>query len=184
MCAAATSGITRAIVSIPIDRSLTTTRRRIAVVGEQNASPGAEAAAEEVGRLIAQRGGIVICGGLSGVMEAAARGASSAGGIVVGLLPDESASAANPYVTVPIPTGMGEARNAIIVRAAHALIAIGGAYGTLSEIALALRAGIPVIGLETWRLAKTGDFADPLVRVGSAAEAVERAWHAARDRPG
>ena len=149
---------------------------RIAVVGAQDASAEVLAAAEAVGRLVAEGGGIVVCGGLGGVMEAAAKGASSAGGAVLGLLPGESAAEANPYVTIAVPTGMGEARNVIVVRAASAVIAIGGSYGTLSEIALALRAGIPVIGLGTWRLSKDGAFSDPIIRVGSAAEAVERAW--------
>jgi uncharacterized protein (TIGR00725 family) len=135
--------------------------------------------AEEVGRVIAQRGGIIVCGGLGGVMEAAARGSSSAGGIVIGILPGDGARDANPYVTIPIPTGMGEARNVIIARAAQAIIAVGGAYGTLSEIAHALRAGVPVIGLNTWSIAKPGGFADPVVRAKTAVEAVDKAFELA-----
>ena len=108
--------------------------------------------AEEVGRLLARRGAVVVCGGLGGVMEAACRGASRAGGTTVGVLPGLDRGAANPFVSVAVATGLGEARNALVVRAADALVAVGGAYGTLSEIALALKAGKPVIGLGTWEI--------------------------------
>jgi uncharacterized protein (TIGR00725 family) len=124
----------------------------VAVVGPGDASPEQEAVAEEVGRLLARRGGVVVCGGLGGVMEAACRGARSEGGTAVGILPGLDRSAANPFVSVAVPTGLGEARNALVVRAADSLIAVGGAYGTLSEIALALKAGKPVIGLGTWEI--------------------------------
>ena len=116
----------------------------VAVVG-----PGE---AEEVGRLLAERGAVVVCGGLGGVMEAACRGARAAGGTTVGLLPGVDRSEANRHVDIAVPTGLGEGRNALVVRAADAVIAIGGGYGTLSEIALALRAGKPVIGLDTWEI--------------------------------
>jgi uncharacterized protein (TIGR00725 family) len=105
-----------------------------------------------VGRLLARRGAVVVCGGLGGVMEAACRGASREGGTAVGILPGLDRGAANPFVSVAVATGLGEARNALVVRAADALIAVGGAYGTLSEIALALKAGKPVIGLGTWEI--------------------------------
>ena len=108
--------------------------------------------AEEVGRLLARRGAVVVCGGLGGVMEAACRGASREGGTTVGVLPGLDRGAANPFVSVAVATGLGEVRNALVVRAADALIAVGGAYGTLSEIALALKAGKPVIGLGTWEI--------------------------------
>jgi uncharacterized protein (TIGR00725 family) len=108
--------------------------------------------AEEVGRLLARRGAVVVCGGLGGVMEAACRGAAREGGTTVGVLPGLDRGAANPFVSVAVATGLGEARNALVVRAADALIAVGGAYGTLSEIALALKAGKPVIGLGTWEI--------------------------------
>jgi uncharacterized protein (TIGR00725 family) len=108
--------------------------------------------ADEVGRLLARRGAVVVCGGLGGVMEAACRGASREGGTTVGVLPGLDRGAANPFVSVAVATGLGEARNALVVRAADALIAVGGAYGTLSEIALALKAGKPVIGLGTWEI--------------------------------
>jgi uncharacterized protein (TIGR00725 family) len=124
----------------------------VAVVGSGEAEERDAAAAEEVGRLIAEGGALLVCGGLGGVMEAACRGARTAGGTTVGLLPGVDRSAANPHVDVAVPTGLGEGRNALVVRAADAVIAIGGGYGTLSEIALALRAGKPVIGLDTWEI--------------------------------
>jgi uncharacterized protein (TIGR00725 family) len=108
--------------------------------------------AEEVGRLLARRGAVVVCGGLGGVMEAACRGARIEHGVAVGILPGPDRRAANPHVSVAVATGLGEARNALVVRAADALIAVGGAYGTLSEIALALKAGKRVIGLGTWEI--------------------------------
>jgi uncharacterized protein (TIGR00725 family) len=119
----------------------------VAVVG-----PGDEptAAAADVGRLVAERGAVLVCGGLGGAMEAACRGAKQAEGVTVGILPGSDRSDANPYVDVALPTGLGEARNALVVRAADVVIAIGGGYGTLSEIALALKAGKRVIGLDTW----------------------------------
>jgi uncharacterized protein (TIGR00725 family) len=121
-------------------------------VGPGDASPYELAMAEAVGRLVAQRGAALVCGGLGGVMEAACRGARAEGGATIGILPGLDRSAANPYVQVAIATGLGEARNALVVRAADCLIAVGGAYGTLSEIALALKAGKRVVGLNTWEI--------------------------------
>src|SRR5438132_8061358 len=115
-------------------------------------------------------------------MEAASRGAASAGGAVVGILPTSDRSYANPYVTVSIPTGMGEMRNTLIVRAADALIAIAGEFGTLSEIAFALKTGVPVVGLATWELAKGGRPVDPIVRASTAEEAVAQALRLAGER--
>jgi hypothetical protein len=106
--------------------------------------------AEEVGRLLAERGAVVVCGGLTGIMEHVCRGARGAGGTTVGLLPGDTRAEANDFLTVALPTGLGEIRNALIVRASDALIAIGGGWGTLSEIALAVRTGVPVFGLRTW----------------------------------
>jgi uncharacterized protein (TIGR00725 family) len=120
------------------------------VVGPGDASADETAAAERVGALVAGRGAVLVCGGLGGVMEAACRGARQEGGTAVGILPGLDRGAANPHVDVALATGLGEARNALVVRAADALIAIGGAYGTLSEIALALKGGKRVIGLGTW----------------------------------
>ena len=111
---------------------------------------GDETVAELVGRGLGSRRVVLICGGLGGVMEAACRGAKEAGGLTVGILPGLDPSDANPYVDVVIATGLGEARNALVVNAADALIAVGRGYGTLSEIGLALRAGKRVVGLETW----------------------------------
>jgi uncharacterized protein (TIGR00725 family) len=108
--------------------------------------------AERVGAGLAAAGAIVITGGGSGVMEGASRGAAQAGGLVVGILPGGDRAGANPWVGVALPTGLGELRNGLIVRSADALVAVGGAYGTLSEIALALTAGVPVVGLDTWAI--------------------------------
>ena len=137
-------------------------------MGAGFASPQQTDAAEAVGRALAEAGAVVICGGLGGVMEAACRGAKEAGGTTVGILPGHDRSAANPYVDVAIATGFGEARNALVVRAADALIAVGGEYGTLSEIALAVKAGKPVVGLGSWDL-------DAMTRADDAATAVRRA---------
>jgi uncharacterized protein (TIGR00725 family) len=127
---------------------------QIAVIGGSEASPEVLTEAEAVGRGLASAGAILVCGGLDGVMAAACRGARSAGGRTVGILPGLDRAAANQWVDVVIATGLGEARNLLVVSSADAVIAIGGEYGTLSEIALALRAGIPVIGLGTWFLAR------------------------------
>ncbi|GAA2751256.1 TIGR00725 family protein [Kitasatospora cinereorecta] len=124
----------------------------VAVVGPGDAGPEQCAAAEAVGRLLAGRGAVVVCGGLGGVMAAAARGARDGGGMSVGLLPGRDRSAGNPYLTLALPTGMGQLRNGLVVAAADAVIAVGGSWGTLSEIALALRAGLPVIALGGWRV--------------------------------
>lgn len=124
--------------------------------------------AEEVGALIARRGAILVCGGLGGVMTSAARGAKNEGGITVGILPGESPSDANPFIDVPIATDLGHARNAIIARTCHVLIAIGGEYGTLSEIALSLKMGKTVIGIDTWDV-------PGVVRADGPEDAVEKA---------
>ena len=152
---------------------------RIAVVGERDASQSLLREAEHVGKGIAERGAILICGGMGGVMEAAAKGCSLAGGRVVGILPTENAEDANAYVTIPVVTGMGEGRNIIVVRSAQAVIAVGGRYGTLSEVALALRLRIPVIGLHTWVFSREAvDEPDAVIRVASAQAAVAAAWDA------
>jgi uncharacterized protein (TIGR00725 family) len=131
--------------------------------------------AEEVGRLLAEAGAVVICGGLGGVMDAAARGVESAGGIAVGLLPGDDRLGASEHLTVSLPTGMGEMRNALIVRAADAVIAIGGEWGTLSEIAFAMRIGKRVVGLETWELSPPGKQIEGILRATTPAEAVRMA---------
>ena len=115
---------------------------------------------------------MLVCGGLAGVMEAACRGAAGAGGISVGLLAGVERSDANPYVSVALPTGLGQARNAVVVRAADTIVAIGGGYGTLSEIALALRRGKPVIGLDTWGIDGVQVAADADAAVRAAFDAI------------
>jgi uncharacterized protein (TIGR00725 family) len=147
----------------------------VGVVGAGSADPVIVSAAEEVGRLLATRGARVVCGGLSGVMEAACRGAKSAGGTTIGILPGTDRGNANVWVDIAIPTGLGEARNALVVRAADVVIAIGGEFGTLSEIALALKTGKPVVGIDTWELSKRGVMATEIVRAATPAEAVNRA---------
>jgi uncharacterized protein (TIGR00725 family) len=140
--------------------------------------------AEKVGRAVADAGAVLVCGGLGGVMEAACRGAQRAGGTTVGILPGHDRADANPHVDIAIPTGLGEARNALVVRAADAVVAVAGEYGTLSEIALALKVGIPVVGLDTWELARAGGTDDAIVRAGDPARAVELAVDLARSARG
>jgi uncharacterized protein (TIGR00725 family) len=140
----------------------------VAVVGPGAAGEVELAAAEEAGRLIAARGALLVCGGLGGVMEAACRGAREAGGRTLGILPGGDRTEANEFVDVAVPTGLGEGRNALVVRAADALVAIGGGYGTLSEIALALRAGKPVIGVGSWEIEGVQAAADPEAAVRAA----------------
>jgi uncharacterized protein (TIGR00725 family) len=147
----------------------------VAVVGSGFAAAEELAVAEDVGRGLGERGAVVVCGGLGGVMEAACRGARAAGATTVGILPGIKRGDANPFVDVALPTGMGEARDALVARAADVVIAVGGEFGTLAEIALALKAGTPVVGIGTWELARDGDTVEAIVRVGTAAEAVERA---------
>jgi uncharacterized protein (TIGR00725 family) len=142
----------------------------VAVIGPSEATAEELARAESLGRLLADRGAVVVCGGLGGVMEAVAKGASGAGGVVLGILPGVHRSEANEHVTVALATGMGEMRNALVVRAVDAVIAVGGAYGTLSEIAFALRTGVPVVGIGTWELDDLIDAPDPEAAVDLALE--------------
>lgn len=132
--------------------------------------------AHEVGRLLARRGALLLTGGLGGVMEAACRGAKEAGGTTIALLPGHLRADANPYVDIALATGMGEMRNALIVRAADVVIAIAGEYGTLSEVAFALKIGTPVVGLGTWQLARDGVEVAAFPTASSSEEAVELAW--------
>ncbi len=154
----------------------------IALCGPDPASPEVAAQAESIGRLLARAGAILVCGGLGGVMQAACRGAAAQGGTSIGILPGPDRAAANPYLTWSIPTGMGEMRNALIVRSADAVIAVAGEFGTLSEIALALKTGVPVVGLGTWELAKRGRVVDAFIRAASPEEAVTRAVELAAGR--
>lgn len=148
-------------------------RIHVAVVGASRPAAGEPERAEAVGRALAERGAVVVCGGRGGVMEAACRGARSAGGTTVGILPGLERAEANAWVDVAIPTGLGEARNALVVCAADALVAVGGEFGTLSEIALALAAGKPVVGLGTWELVKDGRSSDAIALAADPAGAVE-----------
>jgi uncharacterized protein (TIGR00725 family) len=155
----------------------------VAVCGPDPASPEVTAQAEEVGRLLAKAGAVLVCGGLGGTMESTARGVRQEGGTSIGILPGSGRSAANPYLTLSIPTGMGEMRNALIIRSADVVIAVAGEFGTLSEIAFALKTGVPVVGLGTWELSKPGRIvADPIVRASTPQDAVEQALRLARSR--
>jgi uncharacterized protein (TIGR00725 family) len=124
----------------------------VAVVGPGEASQPQVELAASVGRTLAEARAVLVCGGLGGVMAGACRGAASAGGLTVGILPGTDRASANEWVSVAIPTGLGELRNGLVVRAAEVVIAIGGGHGTLSEIALALRTGVPVVGIDSWEI--------------------------------
>jgi len=154
----------------------------IAVIGDSSCSPEGANQAETVGELLAQEGVAIVCSGLGGVMEAVCRGAKSKDGLTIGILPGGDSSTANHWVDIPVVTGIGEARNMVVVKSAQAVIAIGGGYGTLSEIAYALKSGIPVIGLNTWSLARNGREDDSIIRVQSATEAVDKAISLAKRR--
>ncbi len=154
----------------------------IAVIGDSSCSPEEAKLAESVGGLLAQQGANIVCGGLGGVMEAVCRGAKSKGGLTVGILPGQDSSMANPWVDIPVVTGISEARNVVVVKSAQAVIAIGGGYGTLSEIAYALKSNIPVIGLNTWSLSRNGREDDSIIKVQSATEAVGKAISLAKRR--
>ena len=133
------------------------------------------AVAREVGRLLAEAGAVVVCGGLGGVMAAACEGAVSAGGLTVGLLPGTDRAAANPHVTVALPTGLGELRNGLLVRCCDAVIGVSGSWGTLSELALARRTGVPVVLLGSWRVASAAGPEELGEQAASPADAVRRA---------
>jgi uncharacterized protein (TIGR00725 family) len=152
----------------------------ISVSGSGDAPPETTALAEEVGSLLARADAVVVCGGLGGVMEAVCKGAKSVGGRTVGILPGTERADANPYVDIALPTGLGESRNALIARAADGLIAIGGEFGTLSEIGFALKIGTPVVGLQTWELRQRGDRNESVRIAAAPAEAVELALSLAR----
>ncbi len=142
----------------------------ISVVGAGSCSEEIYELARNVGELIAQKGATLVTGGLGGVMEGASKGASEAGGTTVGLLPGFDKGDANKYVTIPITTGLSHARNAVVARSADAIIAVSGEYGTLSEIAIALKLGKPVVGIRTW------DSIEGVIKAESAEEAVQKAF--------
>lgn len=165
-------------MAAPVHRKI-----RIGVMGPGTCSPGDKRAAVAVGRRIALGGGILICGGGSGVMEAAARGAHEADGLVVGILPSDAEDTANPFVHIPIVTGLGNARNVINVLTSHALIAISSGPGTLSEIALALKSGTPVVGLNTWKFLKDlGPHGSEIYAARTPRDAVKQAFRFAAKR--
>lgn len=150
-------------------------RLQVGVVGPgESATPEICALAREVGRLLAERGALVLTGGLGGVMAAAAEGAAAAGGLSIGLLPGTDRAGGNAHSTVLIPTGLGEVRNALLVRSADAIVAVGGSWGTLSEIALAQRYGVPVVCLEGWSVLAADGSPLPVQTADSPAAAVQR----------
>jgi uncharacterized protein (TIGR00725 family) len=150
-------------------------KKFVAVIGGSQCAKKEAQLAEKVGRELARRGAILVCGGLGGIMKAACKGASAEGGTTIGIIPGNDRRTANPYVQIPIVTGLGEARNVIVVKSVQAVIAIGGSYGTLSEISHALKNGIPVIGLNTWSLARNGRQDKSIILAQSPAEAVDKA---------
>ncbi|MSQ40145.1 MAG: TIGR00725 family protein [Dehalococcoidia bacterium] len=155
----------------------------IAVIGGSNADEEALSLAYQVGAELAKRGALLVCGGLGGVMEAACKGAKAHGGTTVRILPGSDPVEANPYVDIPICTGIGHVRNIIVVRSGRAVIAIDGAYGTLSEIAHALGDGIPVVGLKTWEFSTHGrQPVGALIPASGLVDAVEKAIAAAQER--
>ncbi|MGY4644598.1 TIGR00725 family protein [Cellulomonas sp. URHB0016] len=147
----------------------------VGVVGPGDASAADEARARDLGRGLADRGDVVLCGGLGGVMRAVAAGVRSGGGVVVGLLPGPDRVDGDEHLTVALPTGLGELRNALLVRSSDVVVSVGGSWGTLSEVALALRAGVPVVALDGWQV-HTADGSPPggpsAVRVSSVADAL------------
>ncbi len=144
-------------------------RTTVAVCGAGSCDEALSKKAEAVGRAIAESGAALICGGLGGVMEAAAKGAKEAGGLTIGVLPGPDHNAANPWIVAAVATDMSQARNAVIVKTADAVIAVGGAYGTLSEVALALKIGKPVVSLGSWQIS------DDVISAANPAEAVRTA---------
>ena len=142
----------------------------IAVIGASKASEPEASSAERVGTELARAGAVVLCGGGPGVMAAVSRGAARAGGTVIGILPGDDRSRANEFVSIALATGLGELRNGLIVRACDAAVAVGGAYGTLSEIGLALAQGVPVVGLGTWQIDGVEHHDDPAVAVARVLE--------------
>lgn len=148
-------------------------RKLIGVIGASQPPEELLTLAEKVGEEIAKRGGVLICGGMGGVMEWACKGAKKQGGITVGILPSMSRESANPYVDIPIVTGMGYARNIIVVLSSQAIIAIGGAYGTLTELAFALHFNIPLVGIRTWHLQSDQTEVRGIIYVDEPEEAVK-----------
>lgn len=156
-------------------------KKCIAVIGISQCSFREQKLAKEVGKLIAKKGAILITGGLGGIMKYASKGAHKAGGLVIGVLPTSNANDANPYVDIAIVTGLGDARNVIIVSTADAIIAIGGGFGTLSEIAFALKRDKPLIGLGTWKLDEARLDNAKIIMANDAKDAVEKAFNKSKN---
>ena len=148
----------------------------IGVIGAGKCSKKVFSLAEEVGQEIAKAGAILVCGGLGGVMEGAAKGAKEAKGITIGILPGSQKEDANPYIDIPIVTGIGEARNLVVVRSSDAVIALPGKYGTLSELSFAMKLEKPVIGISTW------DISDKIAKAKDPKKAVELALELAEEK--
>ncbi len=155
----------------------------IGVLGSGVSDPGRDAVAETIGSAIGRAGALLVCGGLGGVMAAACRGAVRSGGVTLGLLPGDDRSEANEWVSIAVPTGLGEARNVLVVRAADVVVAIGGEYGTLSEVAFALKSGRPVVGVETWALRRPDGTEETGIVRSTVHEAVEIALALATQDP-
>jgi len=154
---------------------MTSRRPVVSIIGGAECSEEESRIAEEVGYLLGERDVILICGGRGGVMEAACKGAQRAGGLTIGILPGLDSSEGNPYLDITIPTGMGNARNALVAQAGQCVIAIGGGYGTLSEIGIALKIGRKVIGISTWQAVDKTGKTIKIIRANDAREAVEYA---------
>jgi uncharacterized protein (TIGR00725 family) len=166
----------------PIPRPAASTRRYVAVIGGSDVDAHVAAAAEEVGRRLAEAGMVVVTGGRSGVSEAVSKGASEAGGVTIGLLPGTDRSEANPHLTFALSTGIGDIRNALVAMNGEVVIALDGAYGTLSEIAHALLDGKTVVGLGAWELRRDGVEDTAMIRVGTPQAAVRAALGALESR--
>lgn len=148
----------------------------IAVIGAGKCSKKLRDMAAEIGRYVAENGGVVLCGGLGGVMEGAARGAKEAGGTTIGIIPSENKADANQFIDYVIPTGFGQARNVLVVRAADAIVALPGKYGTLSEMSFALVSGKPIVSVQAWKLG------EEIQQVEDPLEAAKIAMELARKR--
>lgn len=156
---------------------------QIGILGPQECTPSQYQLGLQTGRLVAEAGAILVCGGLSGMMSAASEGAKSAGGTTLGILPGNDKNTANKYIDIALPTGLGAFRNAILVRTCDAVIAIHGSRGTLSEISFALRLGVPTVGLHTWELRKNGKIDPGICAVESPREAVQTALRLIQKSP-
>ncbi|MGD2058294.1 MAG: TIGR00725 family protein [Anaerolineales bacterium] len=147
-------------------------KRIVSIIGQSDSTAEQDAQAYELGRLISKSGYAIVCGGKGGVMEAVARGAHEEGGLCIGILPGNDPDAGNRYLTLAIPTGLGHARNLLVARAGEVVVALGGAYGTLSEIAFALTMGKVVIGIDTWSAASHSGISAEVIAVESPGEAM------------